>query len=286
MNPLQDIGLIFNTLFINPITNILIGIYHALLLGHIPYPLGFSIIILTIIIRMILYPFTSQQIRSAHKMQKVSPHLAALKEKHKGDKKKQQEETMKLYKEHGINPMAGCLPLLIQLPIIWSLYNVLNHIVTVNVQTLVKINSILYFQWLHVSTSDWNVLFFGIPLATSPAKLIPHNPVFILIPVLTGVLQFILSKMMLPEKPVVDKSKKAVAVKTEKKPDDFQTAFQNQSLFIFPVMIAFFSYNLPLGLSLYWNTFTLFGIIQQYWIVGPGGAHHWFAKVKLHGRRS
>lgn len=280
MNPLQQLGIIFTTLFINPITNILIGIYHVLLLGHIPYPLGFSIIILTIIIRLILYPFTSQQIRSAHKMQKVSPHLAKLKEKHKDDKKRQQEETMKLYKEHGINPMAGCLPLLIQLPIIWSLYNVLTHIVNTNAATLAKINKVLYFPFLHVNTADWNTLFFGFQLSASPAKLIPHNPVFILIPLITGVLQFILSKMMLPHPD--DQPKK---IDKEKKKDDFQSAFQSQSLYIFPIMIAFFSYNLPLGLSLYWNTFTLFGIIQQYWIVGPGGAHHWFAKVKLHGRK-
>lgn len=290
MNPLQSLEVIFATFFINPITNILVAIYSALLLGHIPYSLGFSIIILTIIIRFILYPFTAQQIKSAHKMQKVSPHLAALKEKHKGDKKRQQEETMKLYKEHGINPMAGCLPLLIQLPIIWSLYNVLSNVIGENIQTTVAgINKVLYFSWLHVNQADWNTYFFGIMLSSTPAKLISQNPVFILIPVLTGVLQFILSKMMLPEKPPINKTKKEnklPAVKIEKKSDDFQTAFQNQSLFIFPVMIAFFSYTLPLGLSLYWNTFTLFGIIQQYWIVGPGGAHHWFAKVKLHGRRS
>lgn len=279
MNPLQTLGFIFGTFFINPITNVLVALYHLFLLGHIPYPLGFSIIVLTVIIRFILYPFTSQQIRSAHKMQKVSPHLAAIKEKHKGDTKAQQAATMQLYKEHGINPMAGCLPLLIQLPIIWSLYNVLTHVVNTNAQTLAAINKVLYATWLHVNASDWNVLFFGVPLSTTPAKLVLQNPLFILIPLVTGVFQFILSKMMLPHPD-------DVPPKTDKKKEDFQSAFQTQSLFIFPVMIAFFSYNLPLGLSLYWNTFTLFGIIQQYWVVGPGGAHHWFAKVKLHGRRS
>lgn len=212
-------------------------------------------------------------------MQKVSPHLAALKEKHKGDTKRQQEETMKLYKEHGINPMAGCLPLLIQLPVIWSLYNVLTRIVNTNAQTLAEINKVLYFKWLHVNQTDWSILFFGTALSASPSNLIVKNPAFILVPVVTGILQFILSKMMLPHPDDAPK-------KTAEKKEDFQSAFQTQSLFIFPVMIAFFSFSFPLGISLYWNTFTLFGIIQQYWIVGPGGAHHWFAKVKLHGRRS
>jgi YidC/Oxa1 family membrane protein insertase len=68
------------------------------------------------------------------------------------------------------------------------------------------------------------------------------------------------------------------------KDDDFQAAFQKQSLFIFPVMIGFFSFTLPVGLSLYWNTFTLFGILQQYLLVGPGGAAPWFKKLNLYGR--
>ncbi|HMS22229.1 MAG TPA: YidC/Oxa1 family membrane protein insertase [Candidatus Levybacteria bacterium] len=283
----QAIGSLFNILFINPITNILVGIYQLLLFVHAPYPLGFSIIGLTILIRLVLYPFTSQQIRSAHKMQKVAPHVAAIKEKHKGDAKQQQAETMKLYKEHGINPMAGCLPLLIQLPIIWSLYNVLTHVVNTDPNTLKSINKVLYFPWLHINQADWNVYFFGILLSSTPAKLIASNPLFLLIPLVTGLLQFILSKMMLPHPDdVVKKEKGKDSSKKTAKSDDFQTAFQNQSLFIFPIMIAFFSYNLPLGLSLYWNTFTIFGIIQQYLIVGAGGAHPWFKKVNLHGRKN
>lgn len=280
---MNEIGFIFTTLFTNPITNLLVGSYHVLFFIHFPYPLGFAIIVLTVIIRLILYPFTSQQIRSAHKMQKVSPHIAALKEKHKGDAKRQQAETMKLYKEHGINPMAGCLPLLIQLPIIWSLYNVLTHIVDSNVvSTIQNVNKVVYFQWLKLTPTQWDVYFLGIALSATPAKLIPQNPIFITIPLITGVLQFILSKMMMPHPDdVVKKTNKT------KKDNDFQTTFQNQSLFIFPVMIAFFSYNLPLGLSLYWNTFTLFGIIQQYLLIGPGGAHPWFVKVKInHGKKS
>lgn len=277
---MNELGNFFNILFTNPITNILVAIYQGLLVLHIPYPLGFSIVVLTIIIRLILYPFTTQQIRSAHKMQKVAPHLAKIKEKHKGDAKAQQAATMALYKEHGINPMAGCLPLIIQLPIIWSLYHVLTQVVNEGSQTLQAINKVLYFNWLHINPSDWSVLFFGVSLAATPAKLIPQNPLFILVPVTTAVLQFLLSKMMLPHPDDVVKTPKG-----EKKKEDFQSAFQSQSLFIFPIMIGFFSYSLPLGLSLYWNTFTLFGIIQQYIIVGPGGAHHWFQKAKKYVRK-
>src|SRR5438132_215117 len=112
---------IFNIVFTNPITNVMVAFYKVLYLAHIPYAFGFSIILLTIFIRLVLYPFVSAQIKSSYKMQKVAPHLAAIRAKHKGDTKRQQEETMKLYKEHGVNPAAGCLPLIVQLPIIWGL---------------------------------------------------------------------------------------------------------------------------------------------------------------------
>lgn len=275
---MQEIGNIFNIILLNPITNVFIGLYQGLAYLHIPYPLGFAIILLTIIIRFILYPFISAQIKSAHKMQKAAPHLAVIREKHKSDKKRQQEEMMKLYKEHGINPAAGCLPLLIQLPIIWSLYSVLSHVVnSTSTAAIQKINGVLYSSWLEIDPKVWNTQFFGLPLATSPSKLVSTVPFIVLIPVITAVLQFILSKMMMPHPD-------DAPAKTVKKKDDFQSAFQSQSLYIFPVMIGFFSFTLPLGLSLYWNTFTLFGIIQQYLLVGSGGAHHWFTKVKLHGK--
>src|SRR3972149_5813901 len=97
---------IFHSFIVNPIINVLVAIYQVLFALHVPYALGFSIIILTIIIRLILYPLISTQLRASKKMQSISPHLSNLKEKHKGDKKRLQEETMKLYKEHGVNPVA------------------------------------------------------------------------------------------------------------------------------------------------------------------------------------
>ncbi len=99
-------------------------------------------------------------------------------------------------------------------------------------------------------------------------------PLIILVPVLTGVLQLIFSKMMAPEIPPTGKQ------------DDFQATFAKQSLFLFPIMIGFFSFSLPFGLSLYWNAFTIFGILQQHYLVGPGGLKQWKGKLKeIHGKR-
>ncbi len=245
----------FDTLLIQPITNILVAIYQFLLSMHVPSALGFSIILLTIIIRLILYPIIASQLRASKKMQEVQPHLSRLKEKHKGNPKDLQSAQMQLYKEFGINPVAGCLPLIIQLPVIWGLYAVLNQ--TVHQTSYQAVNKLIYLQSMKLNHL-WDTHFFGLALSQTIAELMKTTgPAILLVPVLTAGLQFYQTKLMMPPKPAVVPGK-------EKKEPDFATAFQTQSLYVFPLMIGFFSYSLPFGLSLYWNTFTIFGIIQQY----------------------
>lgn len=271
MNPISEI---YNLLLITPITNVLVFIYHYLSLVHIPYTLGFSIILLTVLIRLVLYPLTASQLKASKKMQDIAPHLSKLKEVHKGDAKRLQQETMKLYKEHGVNPLAGCLPALLQLPLILALYSVLQKIVHLDSQGIEAINKLLYSSSYalnkHLDTS-----FFGLPLGQSPSQLLGQmGLVVLLIPILTGVFQYIQSKMLFPSQP-----------KTEKKDNDFASAFQSQTTYIFPFMIGFFSFTFPVGLSLYWNTFTIFGIIQQYKILGPGSLLILIDTVKKYGRK-
>ena len=275
----MNIGLLFGTFFLNPITNLLIGIYQLLVFLHIPYPLAFAIIMLTLLIRIVLYPITSKQIKSAYKMQKAAPHIAAMKEKHKDDKKKQQEEMMRIYKEHGINPASGCLPMVLQLIIFICLYQVLFHAVAAShpADAIKQINNVLYFPWLKIH-GVWDTTFFGLPLGWKVSEHFSKFPFLALVPVSTGVIQFLLAKMMLPHPD-------DAPVKTPGKQDDFQTAFQQQSLYLFPIIIAISSFNFAIGLSLYWNASNIFGILQQYLLIGPGGAQHWFKKVNLHGRR-
>jgi YidC/Oxa1 family membrane protein insertase len=283
MNP---IGEIFTLVFINPTINALSLLYHLLVLIHVPAALGFSFILLTIVIRLILYPFTLSQLKTSKKMQDLAPKLSKLKEMHKADAKKLQEETMKLYKEHGVNPAAGCLPLLVQLPLIWGLYNVLQNAVNANPQHVVNfVNAAAYAPFLKLSHA-WDPHFFGLPMAQSPQHLLPIlGPLVLLVPLLTGALQFVQSKMMIPAVQAEEKVKEEVQrekgqlTKEVKKQDDFQTAFQTQSLYIFPIMIGFFSFTLPVGLSFYWNTFTIFGIIQQYQVQGWGGMKPWIQKL-------
>jgi YidC/Oxa1 family membrane protein insertase len=243
-------------------------------MAHFPFALGFSIIVLTVVIRLLLYPLTASQLRASKKMQDVAPHVSRLKEVHKGDAKRLQQETMKLYKEHGVNPLAGCLPALLQLPLIWALYTVLNSIVHLEAKGIQAINDVIYAPFYKLNM-PWDTSFFGFPLGESPSRLLGElGPVVLLVPILTGLFQYIQSKMLFPSSPNKDK-----------KNQDFASAFQSQSTYIFPIMIGFFSFTFPIGLSLYWNTFTVFGIIQQYKILGPSSLIVLIDNLKNYGRK-
>jgi YidC/Oxa1 family membrane protein insertase len=257
MNIVDIIKSTFTFLITQPITNILVAIYQLLSSVHVPYALGFAIIALTALIRILLFPIIAQQLRSSKKMQEIQPHINRLKEKHKGNMQKIQQESMQLYKEFGINPLAGCLPMLVQLPVIWGLYSVLNT--TVRETSFQAINKLLYTDSLKLHVL-WDTHFYGLQLTQSLSQLLKTaGPAILLIPVLTGLLQFVQSRMMFKQQP-----KKEPGAKTDG--PDMAAAMQMQTQYMLPVMIGFFSYSLPFGLSLYWNTFTLFGILQQYLI--------------------
>lgn len=270
---------IFITLVEQPITNALVAIYNGLVSLNTPFALGFSIIVLTAVIRLLLYPLTASQVKTQKKMQDIAPHLSKLKEKHKGDMRAQQAATMALYKEHNLNPAAGCLPALLQLPIFFGLYGVLQKAVTV--KSADEINKLLYSDSLKLK-EVWDTNFFGLPLGKNPGELLPIVGVLILlVPILTGVFQFIQSKMMAAPKTAEDQKKKTnLPAKHEPPKMDFANMMQGQMLYMLPIMIGVFSFGFPVGLSLYWNTFTIFGIIQQYRISGWGGMSEIFNKIK------
>ena len=180
MNILSAIGNGFHFILFVPMINLLVALYHIFNYIHLPYALGFAIIALTVLIRLVLYPLTNAQLRASKKMQELTPHLNRLKEKHKNDAKTLQAETMKLYKEFGVNPAAGCLPVIIQLPLIWALYQALYQIVKPGAANLAQINHMLYNNSLKL-TSSWDVTFFTLPLAQSPSNLYKTLPIIIFV---------------------------------------------------------------------------------------------------------
>ncbi len=264
---------LFEQFLLWPIINLLLAFYVGLSSLHIPGAFGWSIIALTIFIRLLLHPLTVTQLRSAKKMAELKPHLDRLGSKHKNDKTRLQQEQMRLYKEAGVNPAAGCLPLLIQLPVLIALYNVFFKFLGSNGggEFVGNINKIAYFPFLQVSSLDLS--FLGMDLTTKPSQWQSIGAALLLTPVITALLQFIQAKIMAPaaDKPQAKKGEG----------EDMAQAMQTQMTFFMPLMIGYFSYSFPLGLSLYWNTFTIFAIIQQVIIGGWGGMKPYINKFKV-----
>lgn len=264
----------FDLFLINPFLNVLIFFYQILEAANVPGALGFAIILLTSVIRLILWPLTTAQLKSTAKMSALKPHLDRIKGEHGHDKTRHQQEVAALYKEHGVNPLAGCLPLILQIPVFIALYQVLLKIVEFNNSDfLTQINSRL-LPFLHLDNIP-SASFLGFSLADKPNGWQQLGILILSVPIITGLLQFIQSKMMTPEV-----KKDAVVKKDDKKEsmEETMASMQSQMAYIMPAMIAFFSYGFPLGLSLYWNTFTIIGIFQQYVVSGPGALNKYLPK--------
>ncbi len=286
---MEIIGQIFYIVFFIPITNILILIYQGLSLIHIPGALGFSIVLFGIIFKLATWPLMGSQIKSAQKIAALKPHMDELKKKHKDDKQAFASAQMALYKEHGVNPAAGCLPMLIQLPILFELFNVINNLFK-GQAGLESINKVLY-PALHLnSLPDHN--FLGLNLTTHPASYIKNfiDPIsylsiplpILLVPLITGGLIFIQSKMMVPAKPLkIYKEDKLKEVKEKESMEDAMAGMQSQMTYMMPLMFGVFAFQYPIGLAIYYNTFTIMGIIQQYRISGWGGLSGFAGNLKF-----
>lgn len=277
----MNIGDIFNLLFQIPLINLLVAIYHGLSFLHIPGALGFSLIIFTVLIRLLIWPTMAAQIKATKKMADLKPHLDELKQQHKDDKKALASAQMALYKEHGVNPAGGCLPALIQIPIFWGLYqSIINLLPGMSPGSLEWVNSILYFPGMHLTAlPDAN--FLGLNLGFKPSEFTKYGAILLLIPIITAVLTFIQSKMTLP-KPV--KHYPSDSPKEEKEKagmEESMSQVQSQMVYLMPIMIGYFAFTFPIGLAIYWNVYTILGIVQQHRVAGWGGMTDLVGKLKM-----
>ena len=235
---------------VNPITQLLIFLYS--LTGN---NLGFAIILLTLIIRAVLVPVTIPSLKSAKKLQELKPHLDRLKEKHK-DKQKLQLAQLEFYKQHGINPASGCLPQIAQLLVLIALYQV--FIEFINAPGLNGRALNLNFFWLNLGKPD---------------------PYYIL-PALAGLSQLVFSLMMTSG---LESHLKAPKDKKEKQKEEnsmeMAQSLSQQMLLIMPAMTVLISLKFPSGLALYWVITTVFSLVQQYLVSGPGGLKPTLARV-------
>lgn len=277
------IGDVFNALLLQPIINLVVLILYSLQTIHIPGAVGFSIIILTIIISLVTWPFRSKQIRGAkllsEKMAELRPRINELKEKHKGDKLKFNQAQAELLKEHGVNPAAGCLPAIIPILLIFPLYQVIFAFFD-GKKGLETINYFLYSSSGHLKSVP-DLHFFGLNLAAKPSEFASAGLLLLSVPLITAFLTFIQSAMMAPKKVRNYKTDSKVEIKEKAQSEDMTQAMQSQMMFMMPLMIGFAAFQFPVGLALYWNTLTLLGIVQQYQIAGWGGAMNLVDKIKM-----
>src|SRR3989344_3892850 len=179
---MQIIIEIFNIFFFGPIVNLLVAFLRALQAIGVPGALGFSIMLLTIAIRLAIWPLFSKQKRSMSKMNELKPHLDKLKKKHGDDKQAYMKAQMALYKEHGVSPMGGGVPSIIQIPIFFFLYQTIFSFFAAS--GLESINNVLYIASWKIKTSP-SLDFFGLNLADKPSDFARIGFLVLLLPVVT-----------------------------------------------------------------------------------------------------
>jgi YidC/Oxa1 family membrane protein insertase len=239
---------IWNFLLVHPLVSLLVAAYDVL------HDFGFAVIAVTVVIRLLLYPLFVVQIRNQRAMQELAPAMAELKAKFGSDKQKLSQEQMKLYQERGYNPAMGCLPILLQMPLLLAMYSAFQFFVKTPPPDGVELGNALW-PFLHNPIGPGETL--DLMVRWLPwLKDLGHPDPFYILPVLAGVTQLISSVMFQPT--------------IQPKNIDSQQKMMQSMQYYFPLITVFIASSLPSGLALYWVTTTVFGITQQYFVSGWG----------------
>lgn len=241
---MQILGDIWNMIIVQPMINSLVLLYSYLFLNF-----GLAIIAFTILVRAVLIPLTIKQSRSMKMMTTVQPKLKELQERLKNDRQKLSSETLKVYREHGVNPI-GCLgPLFIQMPVWIGLFWAINRTVPARPENLVELSKFLY-PWLpRVSeVIPLNSSFLWIQDLGRPDP----GPLGVpLLPILVGVSMFLMQKMTaMPSM------------------DPRQASTNKMMLWMMPVLFGFFTLQFSSGLAIYWVVSNIVGMIIQGFVTG------------------
>jgi len=240
-------GNFFHLVLYEPLMNALLFLV-KIIPGH---DLGVAIIIFTIIIRFILYLPSLSSIKQQRQMQEIQPKLNALKAKYKDNREEYSRQLMKFYKENKVNPFSSCLPMLIQLPILYILFRVFLNVKTDPVTGFLVSSEI---PNLYGVMQDWfsshqiKTMFLGLVDLNATGNWI--------LAILAGAAQYFQSKMLMTKQP----PKNIPGAKDE----SMAAATSRTMTYFLPIMIIFFSLKFPAGLALYWFITTLFAVAQQY----------------------
>ncbi|CAA7389661.1 unnamed protein product [Spirodela intermedia] len=224
---------------------------------HVPYAYGFAIILLTVIVKVLTLPLTKQQVESTLAMQNLQPKIKAIQQRYAGNQERIQLETSRLYKQAGVNPLAGCLPTLATIPVWIGLYQALSNVANEGLLTE-------GFFWIPSLGGPTTIA--ARQTGAGISWLVPfvdgHPPLgwsdtaaYLVLPVLLVVSQYFSMEIM--------------------KPPQTDDPSQKNSLLVLkflPLMIGYFSLSVPSGLSIYWFTNNVLSTGQQVWLRKLGGA--------------
>jgi YidC/Oxa1 family membrane protein insertase len=229
----------FNALFVHPIFNLLATLYAFV------HDFGLAVILLTIIIRGLLWPIVTKQLHNQRALQELQPELQRIKTQAKGDRQLEGQLTMELYKEREINPFASFLPMLIQLPIFFALFIVLRDIVKPG-----EIAHIAYEPVKHLPFIA-DILKNNAALHTTLLGLVDLAKPSVVLAALAGIAQFIQTKQITPKHQTKDS----------------QAQVMNAMVYLFPGLTFFVGLSLPSALPLYWVAASAIAILQQYLVL-------------------
>ena len=261
---------IFQAMFI-----VLVGVYVFLHDLGVPAAIGWAIAALTLLVRAIVIPLYRRQLVSQRRMQLLQPEIKELQRRYKGDAMKARLAQQELFKERGVSPLAGCLPLILQMPLLFIMYSVIQngltnqdprallHVFGVQLVRLDCTNVVNGIVDAAKPCIDTVIPFLGTSIDVSQPSTFFSIGIggFVLglsvLAIGSAMLQLVQSRMMLPQ--------------TRPEDDDANTKIQRQTMLFLPLISIAYGGFLPAGLFIYWITATIFSIAQQYLIVGWGG---------------
>ena len=233
------IGILWDTLLQNPMINAMV-VLNNLLFGNF----GLAILAFTILMRIVTWPLMSKQIKASRDLSKLQPRIQEIQKKY-SDPRRRQEETMKVYREVGVNPLGCLFPMLLQIPIWWALYGTIRHTLGDTPEALIDLSQRLY---------PWPYIQHAVPLENHFLWMDLGRPdtTFVLA-IIVGISAYVQQKMT-----------------TIPTTDPRQQSTNNMMLFMMPMMFAYFTITVPSGLALYWAISNIIGIVLQYVMFGPG----------------
>jgi len=271
-NPLGLFAWLFTPIF-QGLFIVLAASYVALKSAGVAGAIGIAIIVLTLVVRTLLIPLFRRQLVSQRRMQMLQPELAEVKRRYKGDRMKAQQAQQEIMRERGVNPVSGCLPLLLQLPLLFIIYSVIQSGITnydptqmlsiagVQVVPLDCAPVPAYDAAGHVIPCiDPFVPWLGNLNVSVPEVFIGTAGQFLsglgILSIISAILQLVQSRMMLPP--------------ADPNNDDPNLRVQRQMMLFLPLISIAWGSILPAGLFIYWIVATIYSIVQQYLIVGWG----------------